>query len=161
MAPRDARGTRALPSYSIVVPICNEAMILRDAVTRMVEAFRQPGAAFEVVLCENGSTDRTRAIARELASSHPQVRLECLPAQNYGLALKHAIGVCAHDVVLLFNADFWSSQFVVQALSLLDDYDMVIGSKTMRGSRRTCWRFCRISRGVASWSRSRSACRCR
>jgi len=123
------------PSFSIIVPVHNEAEILQGAITRILNAFNGFGARFEIVICENGSTDETATIAQRLQRHCSEVRVEHLPAANYGLALRRAIAVCQHDVILLFNVDFWSLDFVHTALERLNNYDMVIGSKVMPGSR--------------------------
>jgi glycosyltransferase involved in cell wall biosynthesis len=101
----------------------------------MLEEFKTIGVQFEMVVCENGSTDNTPRLAEQLRRTHPQVRVEHLPTPNYGLALKHGISVCRGDVVMIFNIDFWSIEFVRTAIAKLEDYDMVIGSKTMEGAR--------------------------
>ncbi|MBI3321177.1 MAG: glycosyltransferase [Candidatus Omnitrophica bacterium] len=118
-----------------MVPVCNEANILRRSISRMRGELRQLGVQFDIVICENGSTDGTLLIAQELQRAHPEVHIERLPTPNYGLALKHAIAVCQHDTVLLTNVDFWDMDFVRSSLGKLNHYDLVIGSKAMPGSR--------------------------
>lgn len=121
--------------FSVVVPVCNEAKIFRRSATQLLETLRGLGSAFDLVVCENGSTDETPAIAEELRRGNPEVRVERLPTPNYGLALRHAISACRHDVVVLVNIDFWSFDFLREALARLEHCDLVIGSKAMRGAR--------------------------
>ena len=42
---------------------------------------------FEVIVCENGSTDGTLALARDLADKYPEVVVEHLARADYGAAL--------------------------------------------------------------------------
>jgi glycosyltransferase involved in cell wall biosynthesis len=136
--PAVARGGCALTApraFSLVVPVYNEALILSDALSRMVEAFDALGGDYEIFLCENGSTDDTQALTRELERIHTPVRADFLPTANYGLALKHGISACRHELVVLVNIDFWSVDFVRRALPLIEaGADLVIGSKVMPGS---------------------------
>jgi glycosyltransferase involved in cell wall biosynthesis len=101
----------------------------------MVASFDALGAEYEIIICENGSTDDTQQLTRELEQLHTPVRAEFLPTANYGLALKHGISACRHDLVVLVNIDFWSVEFVRRALPLLaGGADLVVGSKVMAGS---------------------------
>lgn len=122
-------------AFSLVVPVYNEAPILAESLSRMVAAFDEIGSEYEIFLCENGSTDDTQVLARDLERIHSPVRAAFLATPNYGLALKHGIGECRHELVVLVNIDFWNVDFVRRALSLLEaDADLVIGSKVMAGS---------------------------
>ena len=64
---RDETETReqdeAGPELSIVIPIYNEESILETSVTELITELEQAGLDFEIVLAENGSRDRTVAIA--------------------------------------------------------------------------------------------------
>lgn len=122
-------------SCSVVVPVYNEVHLIRASIARMLTDFRRLRAPFEILICENGSTDGTSVVAQQLHREHPEVRVEHMTTPNYGLALKHAIGMCRYEVILLLNIDFWSIDFVQAALARLGRYDLVIGSKTMRGAR--------------------------
>ncbi len=130
------RGGRTLPPFSILVPVSNEEPILHHALSDMVEQFAEVASDYEVLVCENGSTDDTQALTRELERMLGPVRAEFLPVANYGLALKHGIRACRHDLVVIVNIDFWSVEFVCRAIGLLlDGADLVIGSKVMEGAR--------------------------
>ncbi len=131
----EGRCQSLLPAFSVVVPIYNEAGIIHDSLVRMLEEFKTIGVQHEIVVCENGSTDGTLGLVNQLQRTHPQVQAEHLPTPNYGLALKHGISVCKGDVVMIFNIDFWSMEFVRTAIVKLEDYDMVIGSKIMKGAK--------------------------
>lgn len=120
--------------FSVVVPVYNEARLVDDAITRIMHALEDLGGDFEMLVCENGSTDDTAALVERLRAEDPRIRLERLPEPDYGGAMRHGIGACRHDRVVIFNIDFWNLQFAREALALLDDYDMVVGSKVMDGA---------------------------
>src|SRR5204862_5776013 len=104
---------------SILVPVHNEASILDESLSRMLVAIDGLSSDPEILISENGSTDDTRERSGALERVHPAVRAAYLPTPNYGLALKHGLGLCRHDIVVIVNIDFWSADFVQRALPLL------------------------------------------
>ena len=123
-----------LTGFSVVVPIYNEAGIVEDCLSRMVADFRTIGAPFEVVACENGSTDGTAHLVDEAQRRHPELRVDHLATADYGLALKHGMATAKREIVVIVNVDFWDLAFVRQAMARLDVFDLVIGSKVMDGA---------------------------
>ena len=121
-------------AYSVVIPIHNEARILKDSVSQILRELDTVNRSFEVILYENGSRDETLALARDLEHADARVRVLTDTIADYGAALKRGIGAARCDVVVIFNIDYWSSSFVERALAELGSYDLVIGSKAMVGS---------------------------
>jgi glycosyltransferase involved in cell wall biosynthesis len=126
---------------SLIIPIYNEEAILAAEVERLVAQMKEvlPEIEYELLLVENGSHDRTRAIAEELASRHTMIRAFHLPDAGYGPAMKHGLLQARGEFVVLFNIDFWDIEFIRKALALQDakNLDMVVGSKTMQGAEDT------------------------
>ena len=52
---------------SVVVPVYNEEETLRDFVHQLVNALSRLNVPYEILLCENGSTDRTPPTRRRTA----------------------------------------------------------------------------------------------
>jgi len=131
------------PDVSIVIPVYNEEGILREAVTELLDgldgvrqALRAPELTFEVVLAENGSSDRTAELASHLADERPDVRTFSLGEPNYGKALRHGILAARGATVICEEIDLCDLDFHRRALEHLrhSDCDMVIGSKAMKGA---------------------------
>jgi glycosyltransferase involved in cell wall biosynthesis len=131
------------PGVSIVIPVYNEEGILREAVTELLDgldgvrqALRAPELTFEVVLAENGSSDRTAELASHLADERPDVRTFSLGEPNYGKALRHGILAARGAIVICDEIDLCDLDFHRRALEHLrhSDCDMVIGSKAMKGA---------------------------
>jgi glycosyltransferase involved in cell wall biosynthesis len=131
------------PDVSIVIPVYNEEGILREAVTELLDGLAQvrsalgaPGLAFEVIVAENGSTDRTAELAAHLAAERPDVRTFSLGEPNYGKALRRGILEARGAHVICDEIDLCDLDFHRRALSHLrhGDCDMVIGSKAMKGA---------------------------
>lgn len=122
---------------SIVIPAYNEEEILMDEIRRLISELEKdiPGTSYEIVLSENGSTDSTPDIARELSEEFPVVRVISSQEANYGKALKKGIVESRGDIVVVFNADFWDVSALEKARRLLTSgTDVVVCSKNLPGS---------------------------
>lgn len=127
-------------TLTIVIPIYNEEAILETEIAAMIkELDEQFRVAYEVLLVENGSFDRTREIAKSLEKQFPQVKTIYLPTAGYGRALKEGLMQSTGEFTVLFNIDFWNVPFVRKALQLqkAKNLDMVVGSKTAPGAEDT------------------------
>jgi glycosyltransferase involved in cell wall biosynthesis len=125
------------PTISVVVPVHNEEQILVDQVRAMLDGLRRMGIVFEFLLVENGSTDQTALLSHGLADRVAEIRVITLPTGDYGLALKEGILRAQHDIVVIFNVEFWSIEFVRIAMAALQSRSLVIGSKSAPGAHDT------------------------
>jgi glycosyltransferase involved in cell wall biosynthesis len=123
------------PLLTVLIPVYNEEVILVRSVTALIKALEPLKLDYELLICENGSTDNTAALARALMAEHPQIRLESLPEAGYGRALRYGIAEARGSFIVVFNIDFWDVGFLQQALELLESCDLVVGSKAAPGSR--------------------------
>lgn len=133
------------PEVSVVIPVYNEEEILADSVADLQRGFAAIGlAAYEIWLAENGSRDRTAALAAELAAADPRVRTFSCASPNYGAALREGIERARGEFVVCEEIDLCDVGFHARALELLraGAAELVIGSKAMRGAedRRPLWR---------------------
>ena len=122
---------------SVIIPIYNEEQILAASVGELMRGFAAAGVtAYEIVLAENGSRDRTREVAAALSQAHPQVRTFSCAAPNDGAALREGIEGARGALVLCEEIDLCDLDFHRRALALLraDAADLVVGSKVMRGA---------------------------
>lgn len=95
------------PRLSYVVPVHNQAPVLRESVMRLVNRLRDfPGS--EVLLVENGSSDESMQLCIELArqSASPETGVRVTAsARGMGYALRHGIELATGDVLVLTAAD--------------------------------------------------------
>ncbi|NVB37451.1 glycosyltransferase [Pseudenhygromyxa sp. WMMC2535] len=125
------------PELSVVIPIYNEEQILERSVGELVAGLGALGIDFEIVLAENGSRDRTVAIAEELAARWPErLRWFSYPEPNYGGALREGIFRARGRFLVCEEIDLCDVDFHERALALLraDEADLIIGSKAMAGA---------------------------
>jgi glycosyltransferase involved in cell wall biosynthesis len=68
-------GAPMTPELSVVIPIYNEALNLRELYEEFVSVLAAWGRSFELVLVDDGSTDESFAILAELQRADPRVRV--------------------------------------------------------------------------------------
>jgi glycosyltransferase involved in cell wall biosynthesis len=123
------------PEISVVIPVYNEAQIVREAAEELARKLEALGWDFEIVLAENGSRDGTPDVLRQLAQRDGRVRWFHEEKPDYGRALKRGILESRGRVVICDEIDLCDVAFYQRALPLIaEGADLVIGSKAMRGA---------------------------
>lgn len=91
---------------SVVIPVFNEQQCLGELVERSLAACRQSDLGFELILVDDGSTDRSPELIREAAARQPEVRGVMLN-RNYGqhAAVTAGLAQAAGEVVVTLDAD--------------------------------------------------------
>jgi hypothetical protein len=102
-----AAGAIALPAVSVLIPARNEEGSIEAAVASVLAS---RGVALEVVVMDDGSTDRTAALVLAMAATDARVRLEHAPLLPVGWNGKqHACWALAHqarhEVLCFLDAD--------------------------------------------------------
>ncbi len=88
-------------SLSVVMPGLNEEANVAGAVERMIEGLEACAEEFEVIVVDDGSTDRTGELAEAIAASDPRVRVLRNPRNvNYGVSLQRGIDAARCEWVL-------------------------------------------------------------
>ncbi|MFQ6101567.1 MAG: glycosyltransferase family 2 protein [Anaerolineae bacterium] len=123
-----------MSDLSIVLPAYNEEANVEKAVEHVSAVARQLGMEYEIILVNDGSTDRTGEIGRELIQRIPGFRLvEHYPNRGYGGALKAGFAAASGELIAFFPAD---KQFDFREISLLldrlDKADIVSGYRAER-----------------------------
>jgi glycosyltransferase involved in cell wall biosynthesis len=120
---------------SIVIPVYNEARIVRVAAADLCRRLDALGWDYELILSENGSRDGTLDILKSLPGELPRVRWLHGEEPNYGRALRQGILEARGEVVICDEIDLCDVRFYQRALPLLEQgADLVVGSKAMKGA---------------------------
>ncbi len=120
---------------AIVVPCFNEAEVLCETNRCLVAALEVIGLSFEIVYVDDGSTDTTVSLLRELQSDDDRIRVVQL-SRNFGhqvaitAGLEHASG----DAVVLIDADLQDPPELIAKMvdRWLSGWDVVYGVRTDR-----------------------------
>lgn len=125
------------PVLTVVIPVYNDVEALRVAVPASVEVLEDLGLPFELILCEDASTDGSRETAVALAAederilvNHSDIRRGKGGALSDALALSHGDIFCFYDVDLSTDlADLPTLLEKIQAGA-----DIVVGSRFLAES---------------------------
>ena len=126
------------PNVDIVIPVLNEEKALPGSIARL-HAFLSENidGPWRIVVADNGSTDSTPDVARQLSERFDRVIYTRLEECGRGRALKRtwleseAETVCYMDVDL--SSDLAALPDLVRAVQK-DGYDIAIGSRLAQGA---------------------------
>src|SRR5262249_27615328 len=125
------RGHGAIPRPSrrrmnavLIVPALNEAAVIGELIGRVPR-----GTVTEIMVVDNGSTDRTAAVAREAGA-----RVVNEPRRGYGAACHAGVVALPHDAAIAVFMDGDGSQRpeeipLVLAPILASQADFVLGAR--------------------------------
>lgn len=95
------------PDVSLFLPVYNDEATLRAVAERGLLMLGGYAAQHELIIVDDGSSDRSGAIADELARQFPQaVRAIHHPTnRGYGAALRTGIAACRHEWICMVDGD--------------------------------------------------------
>ncbi len=119
-------------SVSIVVPCFNEAAIIRKSAETLLTALSALSPEFEIIFCNDGSTDDTAALLDELQTQDKRIKAVGYTVnRGAGFAFRTAVAAARGDIVVHSDADLAIApgEVVTQCLSLLRDSDIAVASR--------------------------------
>jgi len=126
------------PFLSVVIPAYNEERRLPGTLARVVEYLAQQSYASEVIVVDDGSTDRTAAIVEEFGATHPLVSLIRNDHRGKGYAVRAGMLRARGHIALFSDADLSTPiEEITEMLPWFErGYDIVIGSREGAGAKR-------------------------
>ena len=118
------------PELSILMPCLNEVRTLAACIKKAQGFLKQHGISGEVIVADNGSTDGSIEVAKQLNARVVQV-----PTRGYGAALATGIEAASGKYVIMGDSD---ESYDFSALwpfveKLRDGYDLVMGNRYLGG----------------------------
>lgn len=126
--------TKKLTSLSVFFPCFNEAQNIPELVGQSLQLIPQVAQKFELIIVNDGSTDNTKKISKQLVEQYSQVRLVShRENRGYGAALQTGFKKSQYDWIFFTDGDL---QFNIKELKKFikytDKYQAIIGYRTKR-----------------------------
>ncbi len=91
---------------SVVLPVCNEEQNLESLHQRLTGVLERLGKGYEIVYCDDGSTDGSLNLLREFAKQDHKIKVVSL-RRNFGqtAAIRAGVDHTSGDIIVLLDAD--------------------------------------------------------
>ena len=124
---------------SVIVPVYNEVLVIGQTITKLRGFLENQLYSWEILVCDDGSTDDTLKTLYNQAINLNNVRILQLPHKGKGSAIRS--GVLSSNGKYIFMCDADLSMSVDQIPIFLhkmnnSEIDIVIGSRQIEGSVR-------------------------
>jgi dolichol-phosphate mannosyltransferase len=123
------------PLLSMVVPVLNEQEVLPDTRATLTRVLEGVGLPFEVVVVDNGSTDRTPELMAAICGADPRWKYLRL-SRNFGYQNSITAGMlaAAGDAVMIIDADLQDPPELIPEFVARwrEGYDIVYGVREKR-----------------------------
>ena len=143
------------PELSLFLPVLDEEENLRPMHAKIAAALDALGKTAEVIYVDDGSTDKSLEILKEIAASDERVRVVSL-RRNYGqtAAMSAGIDAAKGDILIPMDADLQNDPAdIARLLAKLDEgYDVVSGWRKNRQDKLISRKIpSQIANRIISW----------
>ena len=112
---------------SVIVPVYNEDEIIERLITNLKRVMRNAKYRYEIVVVNDGSTDRSGEILKNIKGIRIINHQE---NKGYGASLKSGIKESKGKWNLIMDADgTYAPEDIPKILRYMDEYDMVVGAR--------------------------------
>lgn len=134
-------------SVSVILTCFNEESTIEPFVRRLAETLRKGGRPFEIVMVNDGSTDRTQAVLEPLQDAVPEIGTLIELRGNFGqvAALTCAVQHARNEALLFIDTDFqYKPEDAKDLVARYEEgFDFVTGRRRKRNDA--------LARRLASW----------
>ncbi len=147
--------TEDTPELSLFLPVLDEEENLRPMHAKIAAALDALGKTAEVIFVDDGSTDKSLEILKEIAASDDRVRVISL-RRNYGqtAAMSAGIDAAKGDILIPMDADLQNDPADIRRLldKLDEGYDVVSGWRKNRQDKLISRKIpSQIANRIISW----------
>lgn len=121
-------------NFSVVIPIHNEEDIVLDSAEKIYEICNKTNIEFEIIFSENGSNDKTLDLINDYCTRKKECKVISSKIANYGMALKNGFEKAKNEMIISFDIDYFSEQFLIDSISLDKKYSAITASKRLNDS---------------------------
>ena len=123
---------------SVIMPAYNEEKRLEACFDKVVESLEKYGKSFEVILEEDGSTDRTSEIMDRLVESHSYVKTLHFPRRmGKGFGIRKCFEAARGEYIVLIDSDMeYPPEKIPDLLNSINGNDIVVGSRSIWINRK-------------------------
>ncbi len=144
-----------MPEISLFLPVLDEEENLEPMYEKIAAALAELGRTAEVIFVDDGSTDRSLAILKEIAAKDDRVRVISL-RRNYGQTAAMAAGIDAAkgEILIPMDADLQNDPADIKRLldKLDEGYDVVSGWRKNRQDKLISRKIpSQIANRIISW----------
>jgi len=122
-------------NYSVVIPLFNEEEVIGECYKRLTETMKNSGGEYELVFVNDGSSDKTMELARDIALRDRHVKIIGL-SRNFGhqTAISAGMDASSGNAVVVFDADLQDPPSVILEMIALwkQGYQVVYGKRKKR-----------------------------
>lgn len=120
-------------SLSFCYPAYNEEENIAESVSRAVEVCQKLFDNYEIIVTDDGSSDRTGEIVLNLAKNDPHIKLIQQENQGYGGSVWTALTSASKDLVFFTDADLqFDLSEIEKLLPYAENFNVVIGYRAPR-----------------------------
>ncbi len=155
MDSKEKKQSAAPPELSLFLPVLDEEENLRPMHAKIAAALDALGKTAEVIYVDDGSTDKSLQILKEIAAEDSRVRVISL-RRNYGqtAAMSAGIDAAKGEILIPMDADLQNDPAdIARLLDKLDEgYDVVSGWRKNRQDKLISRKIpSRIANRIISW----------
>ncbi len=120
---------------SIVIPCFNEEKSIENTIKELIKTFDKSGFYYEIIIVNDSSTDNTLKILKKIKNTKISI-ISNEYNSGYGYSLKVGIKNSKYDYIAITDADdTYPIQDFKNFFEYINDFDMIIGIRTKKGSK--------------------------
>ncbi len=124
------------PELSVIIPVFNEEKRVKRGLTEILGFMRKQHFSWELIVVDDGSTDKTTAIAGRILKGTDSARLIRNPHLGKGGAIKKGILCATGQWIVFLDVDLATPiEELEKFMALRADNDILIGSRKMKGAQ--------------------------
>jgi glycosyltransferase involved in cell wall biosynthesis len=126
--------TKKLKSLSVFYPCFNEEKNIPLFVDEAVKFLPKVAAKFEIIIVDDGSSDKTQAVAEDLTRKFPQVKLVSHHEnRGYGAALRTGFESAQYDWIFFTDGDLqFKLDQLAEFIPYTETHHVIIGYRKKR-----------------------------